>query len=342
MVVILTGKDLSREASDLPEKRSLPRRLWNIIWLRHVRMTVQIILVLALNLTIIGGVISALLPILRLDVPWFARGTIRLCPLATLQRGLTWTWSFGLFILTICAVIIICILLGRFLCAWACPFGLFQDLITKLRAIFRVNKKEFKPKTHERLGVIRFALLFFAFILSLSIGLSHLSYSVAGDLFSSYLPEGTTRVAPFCAICPTPSLYYFITIFQTSDFQFSDPTHYIMWGVLGLFVIGGFFVPRIWCRYFCPVGAISSFFNDISFLSIQKDIPKCTKCNYCVSCCPMNVQKVRDEDKDSRISNIDCTLCLECIEKCPEKALTLQFANKEIYKGGKDWWTKRE
>jgi len=325
-----------------PKKnRSIPKRLWDKIWLRHVRLTVQIILVLALNLTIIGGLLSAFLPIIRLDLPWFPRGELRLCPLATIQRVCVGTWEMSLLILTIGMILLICVLLGRLLCAWACPFGLLMDLITYFRTLIRVNIRELSLKVHERLGAARFALLFFSLLLSLSIGVSYFAYTAAGDLFSSFIPEGTARVAPFCSVCPTPTVYYVITVFQTSNLNFSDPTHYIMWGILGIFVIGGFLIPRFWCRYFCPVGALSSCFNSVSLAEIHKDIPKCTKCNYCVSCCPMRVQKIRDEDKDSRVSDINCTFCLECVEKCPEKALTLRFAGREIYKGGREWWEKR-
>jgi len=337
----MTLKDIDKsDNTTLPTtKKKLLGRLWDLIHLRHVRLTVQVLLVLALNLTIIGGIISALLPIIRLDLPWLSRGELRLCPLATYQRAFTWSWGIGLFILTLGIMIIICILIGRLLCAWACPFGLFQDLLTKLRGIFRINKREFKLKTHKRLGALRFSILFFAMLFSLSIGLSFFTYWVAGDLYSSYLPAGTVRVAPFCSICPTPTLYYVLTVFQTSDLQFSDPTHYVMWGILGIFVVGGFLIPRLWCRYLCPVGAMSSLFNPVSLLKIHKDIPKCTKCNYCVSNCPMRVEKVRDEDRDARVSNSECTFCLDCVEKCPEKVLSLRLANITIYKG-EEWWAK--
>jgi ferredoxin len=50
---------------------------------------------------------------------------------------------------------------------------------------------------------------------------------------------------------------------------------------------------------------------------------------------------VADEDKDTRVVDTNCTYCLDCIEACPDKALTLEFADKPIYKGGSEWWEKK-
>ncbi len=308
---------------------------------RYLRIVVQVLLVIVLNLTVIGNImLSPFLPILRLDLPWLPRGELHLCPLSTIQRGLGHAWSFGLFLLVLGVMTVICLLVGRALCAWACPFGLFQDMITRLRAVFKLGPRELGLKTHQKLGSVRFALLFTVILLSLSMTISYLVYEPAGEQYVSHFPAGTTRVAPYCSGCPTPTLYYTVTVFQTGDLQFSDPTHYLMWGVLFVFIIGAFLIPRFWCRYFCPVGAMSSCFNSVSVLKIHKDIPKCTKCNYCVSNCPMRVQDIRDEDEDSRVSSWDCTFCLECVEKCPEKALSLRFGGKTIYRGGREWWAR--
>ncbi len=54
----------------------------------------------------------------------------------------------------------------------------------------------------------------------------------------------------------------------------------------------------------------------------------------------MRIQELKDEDIDYEIRNRECIYCLDCIDACPEKALALKFQNKEIYKGGKEWWEK--
>jgi ferredoxin len=55
----------------------------------------------------------------------------------------------------------------------------------------------------------------------------------------------------------------------------------------------------------------------------------------------MRIEEVRDEGRNERVMDMNCTFCLECIENCPEKALKLSMAKKNIYRGGRDWWKRR-
>ncbi len=55
----------------------------------------------------------------------------------------------------------------------------------------------------------------------------------------------------------------------------------------------------------------------------------------------MRIQDIKEEDKKDRVVDLNCTFCLDCIESCPEKALSLSLASKPFYRGGKDWWKRR-
>ncbi len=185
----------------------------------------------------------------------------------------------------------------------------------------------------------KYAVLLLTLLLSASIGLTFLSGEVAGNTYKAAYPEGTTQIAPFCAVCPSPDIYYVGTVINTGDFQFNDPTRIVALFVI-IFIIGAAVVmPRFWCRYLCPMGALSSIFNKSSMLALKKDHDKCTKCNYCLTSCDMRVNKVKNESVDERVMDTNCTLCLECIDACPEKgAVYLTLGGKKIYQGGSEWW----
>jgi polyferredoxin len=187
---------------------------------------------------------------------------------------------------------------------------------------------------------MKYAIFMLAILLAAATGLSLIANYTAGETYKGLYPEGTAQVAPFCAVCPAPSIYYMGSVLDTGDLQFNDPTRYIAIMVLGAVFVGGFTTNRFWCRYLCPVGATSSFFNKISILSIRKDQSKCTKCNYCSNSCDMRISEMQKEDDKDRIVDMNCTFCLDCIEACPEKALSLSIASKPFYKGGSDWWRK--
>jgi polyferredoxin len=285
--------------------------------------------------------VAPYLPVLRFDYPGLP-GTItggqRVCNIGIEFRALTTFWPMTLLIVSIGILIFICIMLGRALCGWLCPIGLVQDLLTKTRTTLKFSSKEVSRKTHERLVLVKYSILILAFILAGSLGLSLLANETAGNTYKAIYPEGTSQIAPYCSVCPAPDIHYIGTIINTRSLEFSDKAVYFGLFVIFCVFIFGILMPRFWCRYFCPMGALSSCFNKVSILSIQKDHTKCTKCNYCVNACDMRVYKVKDEDKYRRVTDTNCMFCLECIESCPDKALSLSFGGKKIYHGGKSWW----
>ena len=234
--------------------------------------------------------------------------------------------------------LIIVLTFGRSLCGWACPFGLIQDFITRIRTFLGIASKEFSQSTHENLSLIRFALLGLFILLSVSIGISAIGDATAGQVLQGYLPDGIFQTAPYCAICPTPSLFYILKVvtFQ-APLDINNPVHIIMWLMIGIFIVGSFLQPRFFCRYICPTGAMSSPFNKVSLLHLHKDVDKCTKCNVCYTNCPMRIREVLDEDKKERLGDVDCIFCGECVEKCPDRALTIKFGPFTVYKGGTFW-----
>ncbi|MCK5559447.1 MAG: 4Fe-4S binding protein [Thermoplasmata archaeon] len=315
-----------------------------LLRIKYLRLSVQFVLVILLNLTLIGSYwLSPVLPILRLDIPTdIAAGGQKTCTLGTALRSLTLFWPFMLLIITIAILILICIIIGRALCAWACPIGLFHDLVTKGRQTVRVNPKEFSLKTHNKLVGAKYAVLFLILLVALSMGLSQLSGDTVSNLYISNFPEGTTQTAPYCQYCPTPVLYYISnSLFLGAELGLTTPVNAAMLFIFIGLVIGAVAMPRFWCRYLCPMGALSSFFNKVSIFSIRKNQSKCNRCNYCVDSCPTRVQIIRDEDKDERVTDMNCDFCLECIEACPEKALSLSVGKKAIYRGGKKQWWQR-
>ena len=102
-------------------------------------------------------------------------------------------------------------------------------------------------------------------------------------------------------------------------------------GILILMVtlIASFFVERPWCRYACPLGAVSGILGKVSPIYLQREESACTSCKLCSKACPMGV----DVHTAKAIKNTDCITCLECVEACPrhgalEVKLGLPFIGK--------------
>ncbi len=324
------------------------RRSFSTISVKHFRTASQFSFLFMINATIVGSLIVApLLPILRFRHMAGGRYGVPLCSIGSLARCLSGNW-WGLFfpIAVIGALILTGVFVGRAMCGWVCPIGLLQDLVTKARTKLNLNPKEMSQKNHEKLTLAKYAILFLLLLIALSIGISAIGHTEAGQLYRSQyseLPLVESGATP-CEACPAPIIGYFMPddfIAHTLDGSFVMTSE----AALRLFVFFGFFagaivMGRFFCRYFCPSGAMISFFNKGSMLALYKDQGKCTKCNYCVTACPMRIKALKDEDIDYEIRDRECIYCLECIDACPEKALELQIQNKKIYKGGKEWWEK--
>ena len=56
-------------------------------------------------------------------------------------------------------VIIAAVILGRFFCGWVCPFGLYLDLMTRLRKIFKIKRRSFSDKLNKQLHQLSYVIL---------------------------------------------------------------------------------------------------------------------------------------------------------------------------------------
>jgi len=64
------------------------------------------------------------------------------------------------------AVILAAVILGRFFCGWVCPFGLYLDLMTRLRKALKVKRRLFSDKFNERFHQLSYVILALIIILS--------------------------------------------------------------------------------------------------------------------------------------------------------------------------------
>ena len=216
-------------------------------------------------------------------------GAVGACPLGSLQAGLLSSkyGSFPYYVLG--TLLLFCLLFGRLICGFLCPFGLLQELIYKIP-----TKKIKKNKVTRILSKLKYVILV-AFVIVIPL--------VKG------LPG-------FCKyICPDGTLLGGIPLVIMNE-QLRDGLGFLFsWKVfvLAATLLLCIFCYRAFCRFICPLGAIYSLFNPISFFGIKVDRHKCTNCGACVKACKMDVKKVCDGE---------CIQCGECKKHCPHNAIS--------------------
>ena len=217
-------------------------------------------------------------------------GAIGACPLGALQNALensdTITPYFVIGILVLFGI-----LLGRTICGFLCPVGLFQELLYKIKTP-KLNKNSYTRVFSYTKYIILVALVIVIPIF------------IASPTFCKYIcPAGTFEGA--IGLLSNPN--------NADDLAALGSIFTWKFAVLVAIIVLCIFIYRFFCRFLCPLGAIYGFFNKFSLLGVKLDKDKCTECGLCISHCKMDVRHVGDHE---------CINCGECIPVCPTKAIT--------------------
>jgi len=251
-------------------------------------------------------------------------------------------------------VIVAAVLLGRFWCGWICPFGLYIDLVSRLRKALRIKHRNFSPSFNAKFHQMAYVIIALMLILSVIFG----SQAIAGAQLVPGTEQGGFTYkylsAPFCAVCPMKPLCILAEtgvglmqpdwVFGPTTGQFWQLGQYIT--SLNLFILvivtlAAFFFRRSWCRI-CPLGGLIAVFNRfppfkwISGVRLEKDEEKCTKCGICKRVCPTQVTEVFEE-RGGDVTTSQCILCLRCVEMCPYgETLKFKVVGKTVFKS-RNW-----
>ena len=177
---------------------------------------------------------------------------------------------------------------GRGFCGWFCPFGTLNDLLS-----FR------KVKTIDVISYSKYAVL-------------------AGTIIAAWVFTDTI----FCKLCPVASIEASIPYLIMGVSKVNEP-FLVHMGTLAFTLVGMVLISRFWCRYLCPMGALFSLFNRVSFLKLKFDKIKCGGCGDCEPTCPMGIEPHYQHDTHN------CIKCGRCADSCDQGALSLGFSMKD-------------
>lgn len=241
--------------------------------------------------------------------------------------------------LALASIFISAMLFNRAFCAWACPFGLVQDILTFVKK----RHTQVSIRTHKQIIYFKYGVLAITLLISGSLALS-VSTGNRGNYVEAL---GPFAFAPFNTISPADTLFAVVplTVFD-AGYTLSDLMHgqgadvpliiinsitsisMLFWVriiILVLTFVLVIYIPRGWCRYFCPQGAFSALFSQFSFLGLRRDPVRCQKvgCRECVDICPTMVP-ILDLSWE-KFTHPECIMCLKCVDACSTKAIKPKF-----------------
>ena len=120
------------------------------------------------------------------------------------------------------------VLFSKLFCGYVCPLGTVQDLLGKARRAMHIKRIKVRngSKADKALRIVKYALVFWIFYMTVN----------ASELF-----------------CKNLDPYYAVA----TGFK-GEITLWMSLVSVSLVVLGSFFIDMFWCRYLCPLGAISN------------------------------------------------------------------------------------
>lgn len=92
-------------------------------------------------------------------------------------------------------------------------------------------------------------------------------------------------------------------------------------GIVGFAVASSLFTSRFFCTNLCPVGAYFSLLGILRAfrLKVGEECKGCRKCNHV---CEMSIDVMNSKPM------YECSLCWNCVDTCPYKAIKLKFISQ--------------
>jgi ferredoxin-type protein NapH len=234
--------------------------------------------------------------------------------------------------LVLASYLIVGVLIGKSMCGWVCPFGFVQDLL----GFIKRKQTDVSVRTHESMVYVKYAITAIALFISLTFAAA--KAAGAGQGYESAM--GVLVKVPFTAFSPAEILFSAlpsgVQYFSSSIAQKSAPVilselanlpalFWVSFVFMVVVLVLAAYVPRGWCRYLCPHGAIMAVMNKFSFIGLRRDPVKCEKggCRLCVTACPMRVP-ILDLPWE-KFSHEECIYCMKCVDACRDKAIQLKY-----------------
>lgn len=226
------------------------------------------------------------------------------CPLGALQVMAAARLILVPLLVAALVLVVITILLGRVFCGWICPVNTLLEYIDQ--ALYSKVARRLKRKLKLSPGQRAFSK-------------QYMHYALGGSLLLSLL----TRLPAFCLVCPVGGL--------CRNVLFGLGPEFLLIPLLVL--LEAVVARRMWCRYFCPLGALHSLLARVGLAArlspFQVRIVEAAECRGCYICqrdCPMGIE-IEGYLKEQRgaITADDCTKCGVCVDICPTGVLSLGF-----------------
>ncbi len=242
---------------------------------------------------------------------WPVNILLQLDPLVAIATLITTGTIFAGLIWSI-ATIIGTILLGRFFCGWVCPFGSIHHFFGWLGRRKLTAAGKIKANTYRRGQGLKYYIL-----------IAMLAMAAGAWIAGKGMAAGTILTG---LLDPIPLVYrsvnlVLLPVADSFGNVLSSSVRHYEWAwligiVFGSAVMLNFVIPRFYCRFICPLGALLGIFSRFAIFRFGKNHKRCTDCQLCTTDCEGACSPA------GKIRISECVLCGNCLHTCGEGTMT--------------------
>lgn len=236
-------------------------------------------------------------------VNWF----LQLDPLVAIStlssaRALYWPLLWAL------ATIVLTIVLGRFFCGWVCPFGSLHHFVGVICNRGKTAAEKIRLNKYRRAQRIKYLVLVFL------LGMTAFP-SIAATLQTGLLDPIPLVTRSFNLVL--------LPILDRGTFLMSVNARFyeLGWLILAVFIAAvllNLVIPRFYCRFICPLGALFGIISRFAIWRIGKTQNECVNCKLCEKSCEGGCEP------SGNIKIAECVLCFNCRDDCRHDLVAYQ------------------
>jgi len=232
---------------------------------------------------------------LQLD-PLSALGTI--LTTHTLYRPLVWSL----------VTVVLTIIFGRFFCGWVCPFGTLHHFVSFLASRKKKPAEKIRLNRYRKTQSIKYlVLIVFLFMAAFP--------SLAATLQTGLLDPIPLITRSFNVVLLPIADRASNVVSVTGRFYEGA------WLIFGIFVAAvllNLVIPRFYCRFICPLGALFAILGRFAIWRIGKKTSECSNCSLCEQTCQLGCEP------SGSIRLAECVLCFNCFDGCRDEVIGYQ------------------
>jgi len=204
--------------------------------------------------------------------------------------------------------VILTIIVGRFFCNWVCPFGSLHHFVGFLARRSKKTPQKIELNRYRKAQGIKYLIL----VVFLAMAAFP---SMAATLQSGLLDPISLITRSFNLVL--------VPIADRSANLICVPQRFYegAWLVFAMFlsaVLLNLVIPRFYCRFICPLGALFGVINRFAIWRIGKNKAECVNCRLCERDCEGGCEPAGN----IRIS--ECVLCFNCLDGCKHEVIGYQ------------------